>query len=149
MFLSMSSSTLWCFTSKVFLQNSPRQSPQADTHFKPLRKQEHKREPHVFFEVVLQLQRMKFSISAGAGSRSVFIGSKVSFVFLQPQFSGFKHSRSKVVHWAICKWTLNAWKYIALSEGGRFCGFKVKEVVTLSINFACLNVVRVSVCFPL
>ena len=54
-------------TSNRLLQSSPRQSPQAATHFSPLRKQEHKREPHVFFDDVLQLQRIKFRILAGAG----------------------------------------------------------------------------------
>ena len=69
---------MFTLTSNVLLQNSLRQSPQAPRHFSPLRKHEHIRERHVFFDHVLQLHRMKFSISKGAVSRSVFIGSKVS-----------------------------------------------------------------------
>ena len=36
-----------------------------------------------FFDNVLQLHQMKFSMSIGASSRSVFIGSKVSFIWYQ------------------------------------------------------------------
>ena len=141
--------SMFISTSNVLLQNSPRQSPQAATHFSPLRKHENIREPHVFFDNALQLHRMKFSISTGAGSRSPFIGCKLSFIWYQPQSSGFKYSRSKVLHWQTYKWTRKAWKCIALSDGGRFCGLRVKEVVTLSINLAYLSDARVSDSFPL
>ena len=95
------------------------------------------------FDNVLQLHRMKFSIWTSTGSISVFIGCKISFIWYQPQPSGFNYSTSKVLHWQTCKWTRNAWKCIVFSDGGRFCSLRIKGVVTLSINLACLSDARV------
>ena len=107
-----------------------------------------KREPHVFFwwcftitpDEIWHINRCWLKIS--------FICSKVSFIWYQPQSSGLKHSRSRLLHSQTCEWTRKAWKCIALSDGGRFCGLRVKEIVTLPINLACLSDARVSASFP-
>ena len=89
----------------------------------------HKRELHGFFVDVLQLHQVKFSISIGATSRSIFIGPKVSFIWYQLQTNRFNHSRSKLLHLQTCKWIGKSWKYVALSDGGKF--WELKEFYAL------------------
>ena len=120
--------SMFILTSNLFLQNSPRQSLQAATHFSPLRKHELIRETHVFFDDVLQLHRMKFSILPGAGSRSVFISCKLSFIWYQPQSSRFKHLRSKELHWQTCEWTLKHESVLVFQMEANFWAWELKKL---------------------
>ena len=117
--------SMFIWTSNVFLQNSPRQWPQAVTHSESMS---------------TYVNRMYFLM--------MLYNCTGSFIWYQPQSSEFKHSRSKLLHLQTFKWTRKAWKCIALSDWGRFCCLRVKEFVTLSINLVCLSGARVSVSFP-
>ena len=52
----------------LLLESYPLQSPYAGIHFKPLLLQVHEFVPHVLQDIILQLQRVIFKISSGAGT---------------------------------------------------------------------------------
>ena len=108
---------------ETLLQDVPRQSLKAATHARPFFLQLHNFVPHVFLDVVLQLQRITLSTNSGAAAISVFTGTRTPFSTFHPHSVGLRHVRFRVAHWHTCKCTLSAWKYAARTVGGKLSGF--------------------------
>ena len=95
---SFSSSSTSFSIPREFSQSTPWQPPHAATHVKPFLRHEHVRVPQGWRESTLQLQRITWRSQAGAGSRSVLMGSIISFIFLQPHSFGSKHVNERCFH---------------------------------------------------
>ena len=134
----------------TLLQFSPLQSPHAGTQNKPFFLHEQIFVPHVFFDVSLHLQRMKFSKFCGPASLSVVIGTRAPFSTFHPQSVGTRTDKHSVFHCATCRWTLKLWKYAARSVGGNDCGSMVFVApADISKNRTCRSLPRVSDSLPL
>ncbi len=125
--------------SSIFLQSSPRQSPQAVTHLSPFFRHEHMFPPHGFVDDILQLHRMNFSRSSGAGSMSVIMGISFDMWSFQPHWVGSSSEFPRFSQITTCRWTLRLWKKAARSVGGNFWGsIAVLLDETMPINFVYL-----------
>lgn len=127
----------------------PRQSPQAATHFSPFALHEHLLLfSHGFLDDSLQLHRTTFRRWDGAASISVMIGVILPFTIFQPNSRGLKRWRSNDIQIPTWRWTLSAWKYIALSVGGNDAGSNFALSVTILLNLAWRNEARLSESLP-
>ena len=108
---------------ETLLQDVPRQSLQAATYARPFFLQLHNFVPHIFEDVVLQLQRITLRKNSGAAAISVFTGTKTLFSAFHPHCVRLRYERFRVAYWHTCKCTLNAWKCTARSVGGKLSGF--------------------------
>ena len=120
-----------------FRQCSPRQSPQAGTHFKPNFRHVHRLLLHGFFESFLHLQRMNFNKLSGAIGSSVGMGTRLLFSpRFQPHCNGSPTETSRVSHTIICRCARKLCCFAAPSVGGNFAGIKPQRpVVIISWNF--------------
>ena len=106
----------------MFRQFSPRQSPHAATQLSPYFLQEHRFDPHGFFESFLHLQRINLRNVSGATGRFVVIGTNPSSSIFHPQSNGLSAEVSRFFHTTTCRCTRKAWYLAAPSVGGNFSG---------------------------
>ena len=120
-----------------FRQCSPRQSPQAGTHFRPNLRHVHRLLLQGFFESFLHLQRINFNKLSGAIGSSVGIGTRLlSSPCFQPHSNGSPTETSRASHTIICRCARKLCYFAAPSVGGNFSGVKpLWPVVTISWNF--------------
>ena len=129
----------------AFEHEEPRQCPQAIEHFIPCFLQVHL----AVAQSVVQLHRIIFKSSAGAGGISISIGCNPVSLRTHPHSSGSK-SHWGSFHWFVCRKTRLLWNLAEAEVGGKTLGSTcVKLVATLSKYILYRRPSKVSDFFPL
>ena len=126
---------IYSFSSIKFSHERPIQFPHACIQLIPFFRQVHERVPHVFLDVVLQLQRITLSRASGAIGLSVITGTSWPFTICHPHSCGTKpQSIPSFCVLIISKWTRNEWKYVAPYDGRNSAGSTSLEVMLASTH---------------